>query len=548
MSEARWSKLRPRLLERLAFSSFLLSLLLGMLVPIYTDEVGWRMQLRAGVDGGFDRMLSDICGPNTTAAPPLFMMPLRHITGWFNLAFADPIYVRLMGVACAVVWAFMLRALIGRLATNRLQGSMLNALAFSLVGMGVLPFLMVLSRPEQPILLTTTAALLIAAVSQRKIEEHTFGAWLRAGLIVLLGILAASWHMKGILFLPLFLVCLFYSSQGRSTLAPRIMAMVSLTAISAWAASYWISRFTCLGDAAIAKRLSEQNIASALSEPGSLAGKMLLAFNGANPSQYVMLTVAKPIPMSGWLPLGQFPPAGTQLQLVGLLIVWNLAMGIGLLCLLRLVAVRWRERRLDFSVAVPVVAMGTVLVWGMSQFHKNEYEATTVLPALLLFILFPLAAIAWTPQRTRQLGKVVLGFTAFSLVSQLAVALLFVPALLQVAQRPGFILGQRFSASAFGYGTIREQIVQTARQCGIGDQGRAIHPLVDDVTYFAMASSWQPYHWLGVLEEWNGEIRDPIAYMKSKGSQGIIVGCRNLKLPWRNQAIRNGDFCCISTR
>jgi hypothetical protein len=84
--------------------------------------------------------------------------------------------------------------------------------------------------------------------------------------------------------------------------------------------------------------------------------------------------------------------------------------------------------------------------------------------------------------------------------------------------------------------------------CHIGTAGRAQHPLVDDLTYFALADSWQPFHRFGVLESWNGSITDPLAYLKAKGSEGIIMGCRNLSLALRQQAIRNGEFCCISTR
>lgn len=537
-----------RAIELTTFGSFLLSLMLGLLVPIYTDEVGWRMQLRAGIDGGLDRMLSDICGPNTTIAPPLFILALRHVTGWFNLALADPLFVRLTGVACAIAWAFMLRALIRRIAADRMQGSMLNALAFGLAGLGTLPFLMVLSRPEQPMLLTTTLALLIAAGAWRGAQGSRRNAWLSAAGIVLLGMLAASWHMKGILFLPLFLVCLFWSSRGKGTLVPRLGGMLLLSALCARTAFYWVERFTCLGDPLFAKRLSEQNIVSALAAPGHIADKLALALTGANPNQYVLLAALKRDPMSGWLPIDQISFGGAQIQGVGMVLAWNLAMLIALLCLARVAWARWRERRLDFAVAVPVVAMGTVLVWGMSQFHKNDYEATTALPALLLFIVFPLAAIGWTPKRSGQLGKAVLGLTAISLASQVAVAMIFVPPLLNIAQSPGYIDKQRFSISAYGYGKLRPQILETARLCQIDVKGRAMHPLVDDLTYFAMAGSWQPFHRLGVLEEWNGTIRDPVAYLHAKGSQGMIVGCRNLKSPWREQATRNGEFCCISTR
>lgn len=53
---------------------FVASLLGGMMLPVYTDEIGWRLQERAALDG-VDKLYSDICGPNTLAVPPSFMWP-----------------------------------------------------------------------------------------------------------------------------------------------------------------------------------------------------------------------------------------------------------------------------------------------------------------------------------------------------------------------------------------------------------------------------------------------------------------------------------------
>ena len=124
----------------------------------------------------------------------------------------------------------------------------------------------------------------------------------------------------------------------------------------------------------------------------------------------------------------------------------------------------------------------------------------------------------------------------------------YFPPLWQAAGHAGYVDGQGFSVSVYGYGSIREQIRGTARQCGIGAHGRAQRPLVDDTTYFAMEDSWRPYHVLGVFEKWNGSIRDPLAYLKAQHSEGLIVGCRLLGTDLLRMSVRHGDFCCIPTR
>src|SRR5690349_18380633 len=110
-----------RLMRRPAADVFALgvavtAILLGFLVPLYTDEVGWRFQTRSAIDGGVDRSLTEHCGPNTVAVVPLFMRPLRSINATVNLALPDPIVIRLIGVASALLWIGLLWSLVGMIA------------------------------------------------------------------------------------------------------------------------------------------------------------------------------------------------------------------------------------------------------------------------------------------------------------------------------------------------------------------------------------------------------------------------------------------------
>jgi hypothetical protein len=57
--------------------------------------------------------------------------------------------------------------------------------------------------------------------------------------------------------------------------------------------------------------------------------------------------------------------------------------------------------------------------------------------------------------------------------------------------------------------------------------------------------SWRPLHRLGTLDVWNGSIRDPVAYLRSRRSDGAVIACAYLPEHMRAQAIQTGHFCCI---
>ena len=543
----------PRLAARIAFASFLLSVLTGLLLPIYTDEIGWRLQLRAGFDGGVDRMLSDICGPSSIAVPPWFMMPFRYLSAWLNTTFPDPLYIRLTGMTFALGWAFLLRTLIVRIAADALQRNVLIAFFFALLGMGILPIMLTMNRPDQMILLAMTAALLVATIAaQSQTDRHGrpvwFWAWLWPLLIATFGIVAIASHLKGVLIAPLILVCIALAGKAQHSWRPRIVAALLFAALTVQAADYWLGRFRCPDDAVLAARLNSENIASSLAGGTNWRDLIGVALTNANPDLYVAHAAARPEPTSIWLPNYRITEAEMVLRFLPLNFAWNAAMLLGLVCLIRALHSRWRKRRIDLATAAPPMLAGLVLVWGMSQRVKNDYEITVMLPAIALFALLSITAIAWPAARTRQLGIAAAVLLAVSLAGQIDVARRYLPPLARAAMQPGYVKDQPTSTSVYGYGTIRGKILATARQCGIGTRGRAQHPLVDDATYFAMAGSWQPFHRLGVLSHWNGSIKDPLAYLKSRGSEGMIVGCSYLSPELRRQAISNGEFCCISTR
>jgi hypothetical protein len=129
--------------------------------------------------------------------------------------------------------------------------------------------------------------------------------------------------------------------------------------------------------------------------------------------------------------------------------------------------------------------------------------------------------------------------------SQLIVISKYMPSLLGSARQAGYIDAQRYSMSPFGYAELEQKIITTGKLCGIEPGQRLRSLLIDDLTYFTYMRSYRPLHHLGVVSIWNGEIREPLAYLKQQGSSGAVLGCKYLSREMRARARQSGEFCCL---
>jgi hypothetical protein len=531
----------------LAAGLFAASLLFGLLTPIYTDEVGWRFQARMAFDG-VDRFIAEGCGPNTLAVPPLFMLPLRYASATANQWLADPIFIRLAGVFWALVWAAMVWRLTRRIGRDARERDVLRILGFGLLGFGVLPLLLVMSRPEQPLLLTLTAALLVAAGrwdAAARPADRAGRAALKAAIVVFAGALALGYHLKGVVYMPVFLACAALSSVGAAGRGARIAALAALIALSALAAPYWVTRFQCPADPVLAAALARENVASLVFDKGVSPETLGAILPGADPRGYIALALPAPAYMSDWLPRLDFKgkPVRTWRRLIR--DSWCAALLLAAGCVTAAIVAAVRRRRVEPRVVLPVMLAGVAACWGVSQLNKNVYEAALALPAAMLFILLSIRSAALSPGQLKAARALACVILALSAGSQVILVAAYARPLWSAVHTPGYVAGQPFSVSPYGYGGIKADIVAAGRRCGIDPGGRPQALLVDDLTYFPYMTSWRPLHRLGVLSAWNGRIGDPIAYLKVHNSSGVVMGCALLPPGLRSRARAVGQFCCL---
>jgi len=542
----------PRLLRNGVAAALALAFLAGIFLPVYTDEVGWRFQERAGIDG-VDKLYSDICGPNTLAAPPAFMMPVRYFSAYLNLWFADPFYVRVSGMVYALLWLAMLLALFRRLAAERREQAALGLLGIGLMSLANMPLLLVWSRPEQPILLALTAALLLAfrpgwgegAVSPVPLAG---AAWLRPLAILALATIAVSYHLKALVLVPAFIACLWIAAPGRASRLPRSLASLAMVAVAGFAAHYWVHRLQCPGDPELQRMFAQQNIGAYLSGVDSLPGLAALAgrmLANINLLSYLDLSLPSNQPMSYWLPAGQVSPAARLAWRALVFSGWGLAAIFAALGLAHGIRRSLARRRPDPRVILAALLLAAAAGWCATQVSRNVYEAIFVLPLLMLSFVLAMAArpAAESGDTLRDGVAAALGIAA--LASMALTALQWAPALSRANAQTGYIAEQPYSLSVFGYDRLKPQILAAARKCGIGTPAAAKALLIDDLTYFPFMAGKLPQNRLGVFGIWRGTIRDPVAYLKSRDSSGMIVGCHIMPERLRMRARREGTFCCL---
>ncbi len=535
---ARW-------LRYAVLGCFAAALIAGLFLPIYNDEIGWRLQERAAMDG-VDKLYTSICGANTLVHPPFWMMPARYYSALFNSLFAAPIYVRLSGILYAFVLTGLILMMVRRVADGVRANGTLTVLTIGFLSMGTLPLLLVMSRPEQPVLLCLTAALLIALARKPADGDTPTGtAWWRSLGIVLLALVAMSYHVKGVATVPVYLACLAVASQGRRAVLARAIPAVALVALALWAGHYWVDRFQCPDDALLrAGFLKSTGPALVMSERSQILPLLAQAFANINVLLYPGGLAPRVEPMAGWLPIDQIDAASSFTWFLFIVSVWTITLIAMTWCLLCAARRAWIERRIDSRTLLAAALMALGTGWSATGF-PGIYECTFTQPMLILALLLALSAHRGGPRFDRWLGLAATGIGLAGIASIALVAMIYGPSLTRIARAPGYVSGHARSITPFGYAGLEPQIRAAARKCGIVDPARQQRLVLDDLTYFPFVQSHMPEHRLGLF--WPGDIpANPMGYLRQVKSSGIVSICRALPADLQARAKREGQFCCVA--
>jgi hypothetical protein len=539
-------------LEWLVILIFFLILLVGVIVPIYADEVALRM-MKLGFFSQDQRMLTLLpqCHSNLGYPIPWSWFPAAIGTA---LLFGDmhPMGIRMLGISIALVWLSLLVFLLVSLVSGRQRQISWLSAALATLGVGVLPLFLVFSRPEQWLLLFLTLFIIFPFIS--KIIGWVPSNFGYTGLLVIYCLLVSLTffaHPKALFFLPLLGVSAYYSFFAKS----RFVFLVAI-AFLLWTGFQTIevfhNIFACPDApvfAATFLKSQTQDFTMFFQNPLATLRELLTNLVLA-PKLLLKHYLFQSDYQSNWLPSLPTTNIGKFAKLVNLAISTELMLVIWAGLLLPLVtlviAIKQRASGAMFMLlaALWIGFAGHLAIYKVWNFNTGSF----VVCLSVLLIVLSAVQVQWT-KRACLVGRwlCTASYLIF-LASASVLALQVVPGLFQAIGSANIGLkNQPLSVPTFGFSEQRDKIRKFADKCALSGNG-ARRLVVDDLTYFAFDNLKEPLHLVYFYELAYGvDIKgEPTTRMlEGLGAEGIVAQCTFMPSLLMKQARKDGNLCCI---
>jgi hypothetical protein len=534
--------------------AFTAALGLGVLVPVYVDEVATKLvQARFLAEHGQMLSLFPQCSSGFVLETPTSWYPAALI---FAVFYGDlqPLGLRVSGVLLFLMWLAVFVGWVFLMTPDARQRLRIMAGMTAILGLGVLPLTLILARPEQWLVLILSCFLALAAGADRLWSRGR--SWMPAAILALFLLLTSLLnyaHPKALFFVPFVLLaatCVF--SLQRKWLLAVALTFAVFSAYQTYGVARAVTR--CEEAPVLAKLLAAQTtrVAMVVEDPIAFVAELStnlvtapgkIADHGVFQSQY----------QSGWLPPVPFAAAGSGVKALnlGLRGFWYLAC---LLAVLLPPLVLFLDRGKETTVAGRLLLPGLWIGFaGHLALYKewNFYGGALVIPLAGLLVVHSLARLRALPHPV-WLANGVLGALLLLAVPSTAVLISQQgPPLLRTARSGDEVPvnQEAFSLNAFAYAATQQRIRNLAESCGLAGDG-ATRLVVDDLTYFAFTDLRQPlllsfFGPSGWGADIAGKTRRLLVDMQS---DGMIARCELFGPEFRNQTLREGDLCCVDLK
>ena len=564
--------------------SFAITIFSAFKLPVYVDEVQWKLTVsRYFLDGGKLIYLFPACDKGWLLSTPITWYPGRILDALLYGDASSPDKLRSYGWSIFMGLIFLWAWILYRLSDI----SKFNCLLFisSFFSLGMLPYLMVLNRPEQSLLLWTSLALGVSLVFSRSKLPTISMRLLITGLFILFGFLIASAHPKGIYFFPL----LFFVFRNCEKSIFLGLVFISTLIISAYETiSLWKIRTSCEESPWLTKLISQFTVQPELifTNPAAFfdAGFNNLkrwhdyldpiAFHADYQSQWFLGTpLVNQFPNFFWL-IGYGVPYlliailfllpffnrvnysfnflysllkvnkqkliyfSLPVFIAFILIVinrWQWSVVVLAYMITPMYSGKWifsRLRNLSFSISkIQFGILIAIFLICFMQSLKNFYEASLLWPLLILFFIY--------------------GSPRLNLSVKRALIIYFLPIMLLLGI--GYAITRvvitwdlpvmQFNSKRVHHLDSEKVKLFAKNQCGISDGS---YPLVlDDKTYSIYWDRPFPLHISYVFGWWSTGTNPANTALKTQ-AEGLIITCESVSPEISRGFLKQDGLCCLS--
>ncbi|VTU17410.1 hypothetical protein H6CHR_00768 [Variovorax sp. PBL-H6] len=523
----------------------------ALLIPIYSDEIAIQMaRARFLIEGGALLNLFPQCRPLLAAIPASW-----YPGAVFNaIVYSDAtgIGLRIRGIALCTAWLLLLWVWAGRHPQTLVPRRRFQALILSFNLLGVLPFVLVLARSEQLLVLGLVAHCMLALFWPAKASDGLLMKSLKCAALFLMGSVFLLTHPKALFFAPVVVAStwLVFRDAGRLW-AAGAMLVTGFAIFQSF--QYAQLSASCAGAPEMAKVLAQHTLDFRLlasDKPALLreALRNLTSSLGLVMDRMPVTTAYQ----SSWLPAIQSEWMAPWLNRFGMLLkasLYALALTLLVAAVLRF-AVQVAGKRLDRTVLLGIALVaGLVLhgtVYNPSAWHF--YTPGLIVPALVVLLLLVLPAAMTAPNWMRSAsGAFACYWMLLAMASMVLLLALQTPELLRIARTgDAVIVGQPLSTPAFVREEQRARLFALAKRCDIKDGDDRL--VLDGGAYFHFQRGRQPINVFYVSDYAFGMDIGPKLpeFLKNLDSGGVLSRCEYLTKALRDKATVSGQMCCVS--
>lgn len=505
--------------------TFIFSLQISVLYPTYSDEFEWKLiSSRFFMDQGRLIYIFPACGNSYLIDTPLSWYPGRVLDSLIYQGSRTNALLRYMGL----IQYGVLIVLFWQIAKIQSKLSSIKSffLVISFFAIGVLPILLVLNRPEQPLLLYISFAIYLSVYQANKPNVLLSNGAVVTLVFCLLSNLIITAHPKGIYLLPVVLIT--YRQIVKSfAYFPVLLALSLFTVFQT--VQVWSIRTACAESPWL-----EALVRSFTLNPGQLVtdpGRFFLQIvkNCIRSYTYIEQMLFGAVYQSQWL-----PSLDSNIMKTYTLWIINTLSVIAIVGIFGVIGFRFIKYKFNekFSCNNIVIALiFSLLVITVMQTAKNFYESALILPLLLLLLLFLI-----NPQDE---------------VCRKFVGNVALPVLLVIGSISSYTRYVLFSdhlpqwksvSSKEGVSPRRVEDFAEA-QCGISTNASGL--VVDRATYAALWKHPRPV-FLSGLTGWYGTGTDYKITLDRMDSDGVVAMCAGLPKELIEMARQDSGVCCVS--
>jgi hypothetical protein len=526
---------------------FLGVLLTGIFVPLYIDEISVKLlNARFFLEGAEKFSLLPQCA-NTIGLMLSWVFYPAAIALSFVFQYLEPFGIRASGVFFALVWFSLLAYWCYRQTTEDWFTRFCFLIAFS--ALGVLPYLWVLSRSEQFIILSILILCLLALyLPLKKSKWQSFIVTIAVVFIVSIFFYV---HPKSLFFTPLILVLIW-----KITSSMHFFVRLSLF-------SYIIMLvFQVFFDASLMSECNDAPILRDLLKSYTLPLNLLIV----HPFVFIELAFSNIIHLperilnhlifsntfqSGWLPPLETPKIIRVLNEIIYYILFVLVVLTHLLSIFLSIFLLIRQK-LEFRVVV--AALLAVANIANAAFYVNQsfYDGLQYIGFSLLILCLLLSlkdsvvfVFLYRFYRLFLIPLIVLSVISMSTLLYFVTPILWSNSNYEDAKIPG----QNTSIPVFKVDKHLESIRKLGAVCNI-PENNARSIVVDQMTYFAYIQNSRPIHILYTATDYFGadlKGKKLISFLETVNSPGVIARCDFFPEVFDAYKIKDGrGYCCAN--